>query len=770
MSNTALKKLVVAHLRGSVESFELPFEKGRNLTVIYGENGTGKSTICDALELLSKGKISSLDNRGLGKTNKYWPTLSKTSTDISVVLETASGSCRATFVKNDVVVHPAEARPRVEVLRRGQILGLVEALPSERYTTISRFIDVSGVEKSETALRKLISDLNNNREIAVARILENIGAIEQFWAADGTPGTSAIVWAKAEVAREIQADDPELAALQALQQAYTRLSSYPARLAESAQVLQRARAAAEDAQQAATSYLQSVAQDAGEVMAVLQAARDYLGKHAGPSVCPLCESAAAVQGLAQRIEQRLQAFATLSTIQGTQRSAAEAQQQAEQKARLLAEEAQQDALAFNAIRGGFAWSPELVLPSLPAPDAVARLELWLTATAELPDMWRQAATARQDRRQFLTTLRGAVQTFEENVQGQDELSALLPNLQHALEIVEETRKTFTDTLLRAIASDVGRMYEAVHPGEGLNQIKLALDAGRRASLEIGTTFGGKADLPPQAYFSQSHLDTLGLCVFLALAALDEPSTTILVLDDVLASVDEPHVDRLIRMLYDEAARFRHCIITTHYGPWRHKLRWGWLRNDQCQFVELSRWSRTAGISVIRSVPEVERLRALLAESPPDPQLVCAKAGVILEAALDFLTQLYECSVPRRAEPRYTLGELLPAVKGKLRKTLKVEVQNGNDAAGAPSYATVQLEPILNELDRIAQTRNVVGCHFNAISFDLLDSDALVFGHCVLALIEALADPAAGWPRNSKSGMYWANAGETRRLHPLRQPS
>jgi len=40
----------------------------------------------------------------------------------------------------------------------------------------------------------------------------------------------------------------------------------------------------------------------------------------------------------------------------------------------------------------------------------------------------------------------------------------------------------------------------------------------------------------------------------------------------------------------------------------------------------------------------------------------------------------------------------------------------------------------------------------------------------LALIEALADPAAGWPRNSKSGMYWANAGETRRLHPLRQPS
>ena len=118
--------------------------------------------------------------------------------------------------------------------------------------------------------------------------------------------------------------------------------------------------------------------------------------------------------------------------------------------------------------------------------------------------------------------------------------------------------------------------------------------------------------------------------------MDGPENTILVLDDVLASVDEPHVERLIEMLYAEAIEFRHCLITTHYRPWKQKLRWGWLKNGQCQFVELSKWTNQHGMTLVRSIPEVERLRTLLNETPPDPQLVCAKAGVILEAALDFL--------------------------------------------------------------------------------------------------------------------------------------
>jgi hypothetical protein len=324
-------------------------------------------------------------------------------------------------------------------------------------------------------------------------------------------------------------------------------------------------------------------------------------------------------------------------------------------------------------------------------------------------------------------------------------------------------------VLAKIADEVGKLYEAVHPGEGLNKITLELDPNKRASLEIGADFCGQTGTPPQAYFSQSHLDTLGICVFLALAELDNPKDTILILDDVLASVDEPHVERLIEMLYSEALEFRHCVITTHYRPWKEKLRWGWLQNGQCHFVELTKWTTTQGLSIIRSIPDVARLRQLLAEAPPDPQLICGKAGVILEAALDFLTLLYECAIPRRANGLYTLGDLLPSVDKKLRQALKVEVLTGKDETGAMTYQTINLAPMLDELNRIAQARNVFGCHFNTISFELLDSDAMGFAQQVLNLMDALTDVETGWPKNRKSGSYWATSGETRRLHPLQKP-
>jgi len=352
---------------------------------------------------------------------------------------------------------------------------------------------------------------------------------------------------------------------------------------------------------------------------------------------------------------------------------------------------------------------------------------------------------------------------------QKELDALLPRLEKALEIVEEERRKFTDEILSKIAGEVGRIYEIVHPGEGLNKISLELDPNKRASLEIATEFCGQTGAPPQAYFSDSHLDTLGLCVFLALAALDGPEKTILVLDDILASVDEPHVERLIEMLYEEAVKFRHCVITTHYRPWKQKLRWGWLKTGQCHFIELTKWTDKNGLTLIRSVPDAERLRQLLAEAPPDPQLVCAKAGVILEAALDFITQLYECSCPRRPGGLYTLGDLLPCINKKLRQALEVELLTGKDGEGKPTYQKKSLTPILEELTRIAQARNVFGCHFNELSFELLDADAIGFGNNVLDLIETLADPDAGWPRSDKSGKYWSNSGETRRLYPLQQP-
>jgi hypothetical protein len=287
------------------------------------------------------------------------------------------------------------------------------------------------------------------------------------------------------------------------------------------------------------------------------------------------------------------------------------------------------------------------------------------------DVLRAEREQRQKRLVLAQTLRRSVETYDENYRTQAELAFLLPHLKRALQVMQSERRQFVDDILGQVAGRVGELYEAIHPGEGLSQISLALDPDKRASLEIYGAFPSTTAAPPGAYFSESHLDTLGLCIWLALAEMNDPKNTILVLDDVIASVDEPHVDRTVDLLYELAQNFQHCVYTTHYRPWREKYRWGWLRNGQCHFVDLTAWSHSSGIHYGGSVPPIEELRGLLAHSHPSPQLACASAGVILEAMLDFLTQQYECSVPRR-KGKLTLGDLLPAVSKKLRAVLRVE--------------------------------------------------------------------------------------------------
>lgn len=172
---------------------------------------------------------------------------------------------------------------------------------------------------------------------------------------------------------------------------------------------------------------------------------------------------------------------------------------------------------------------------------------------------------------------------------------------------------------------------------------------------------------------------------------------------------------------------------------------------------------------MRSLAEVERLGKLLDDVRPDPQAVSGKAGVVLEALLSFLTHTYECKVPHKPDDRLTVADLLNGITKKLRGALRVEVLV-KDQQGTSSYESWPLGPMLDELTAISQSRNVFGAHYNRLSFQLPEADAIRFARLVHEFANHLTDSDAGWPKSNKSGSYWATAGETRRLHPLKEPS
>lgn len=767
-----LETLTLKAFRGSPVTFKLAFEPNCRLTLIYGENGTGKTTICDAFEFLALEQISSLEDRGMGSSlRKYWPTAGQAADDLVVELETSGGICRGRIAKNAVIIDLGAHKPRLELLRQRQILRLVEAQPGKRYEEVKRFIDIDAFQKSEETLQKHLKTTLEDKAKAVAVEHDSLGALQNAYEVDGSPtARNAVEWARTKVVEPTADLDEKAVKLGQVRTAFEALRAFPDIISAATADTTNTGINLSSAEQALADA--KAACDAGEAekLSVLQAGSYFLHAHGQVDECPLCRSAENAGNLESRLAERLAELSVLSEAAGKwegAKKALEAARAAEGRAR---DGLNQGIGNFDLALKAQDWRKEIEVPSSPPPAVPADLTAWLAANAALPDTWRLIEAGWTDQSKFLKTLKAALETYEAKAKEVQKLERLIPNLEAALKICVDARQLFTDGIISEIADEVGRLYEMVHPKEGLNTISIQLDRNKRASLDLEVkAFGLNA--PPQAYFSQSHLDTLGLCVFLALAKRQAPASTILILDDVFGSIDEPHVDRIIDMIYSVSADFQHTIVTTHYRRWREKFRWGQLKPGvPCQLVELAQWSITEGMRLGGSLPETERLRAELAKHDPDLQLVCSKAGVILEALLDHLTLKYECAVPRRAGGNYTVGDLLPTINGKLLAALRIEKRDGLPDPKAPPAETIHLKPIFNQLDRIAQARNVMGAHFNAVSFDMLDQDAIAFAREVMALADALIHPKHGWPGSSKSGEYWRNSGDSRRLYPFRKPN
>lgn len=776
-----LKRLTIDALRGATKAFELTFDPGKRISIIYGENGCGKSTVCDALEFIADQKVTSLEDRGLGQTARYWVATGRKASDVHVGLETKHGKWEASLVGKAVLVKPEKDKPRIAMLRRKQILELVCAAPSSRFEAIRPFIDIEAIETGEKALNDLIKNEKHKRVTAVAVVDENRRVIEEYWKQAGSPSPDALAWAKAEAQKDIGGLDKELELLAKVNKAITDIASSRERWVEKAGKALDAKAIGKKADEGLKKAKGEAKGGEADVAELLHSAAELLHEHPAPEVCPLCESKEKVQGLAKRVGQRLALIEGVTKAMDLHRNAKAALDRA--LAGELEERKQLKTLLhkFSKALASISKWPKDATPAkelmaiakqITAMDTADEIvDTDVKAIVDLvvgfDDAVSKAKDQRHGQKAVHTQLRNAVGTYAENYTAQLELDKLMPRYQQVLEAMADERRAFVDSILQRIAVRVGELYEMVHPGERLSRIELQLDPDKRASLEIGANFPGATDARPQAFFSDSHLDTLGLCMFLALAELDDAKNKIVVLDDVLGSVDEPHVDRVVNMLYDTANGFQHLMLTTHYKPWRELFRWGYLKNGECHFIELVTWSHAQGMKLTRSVPPLEKLRGALQHETPDPQEVCALGGIILEAVLDFLTLLYRCKVPRQ-DGGYTVGDLLNALNKPLKAGLKAE-RLVPAADGSASYTVIQLGPTLEKLLALAGARNVFGCHFNELAQHLHDSVAINFGKEVLELADAIVDPEYGWPRSDKSGSYWANKKETRRLHPLKQP-
>jgi energy-coupling factor transporter ATP-binding protein EcfA2 len=791
-----IAQLRLTNFRGASQPLTVAFDQQKTIVLIFGENGTGKSTLVDAIDAVANQSLGSIAGRGAGQSvHQYLQSLSAAGPPEIELTTKAGHGWRATLKGRNLLVqavgnHSAAQSP-IHILRRGKLLNLLEDKPADRYAAMKHFLDVAAVEVSEAALRASHTALENEcRQKENDRTRDEQLLHEEWQRHKLTTETAATAqeWAEGRLRENIDALRKQAEHLEAIKQLLASLAANASHTLAAG----KKRKDAQEHQRQTQAKLAAPAtatQSAGLVL-VLREALSYLQQPgARPAACPVCTEPADEAQLRASLAERLQNLTATEELVDADLTATRAldaaDNQLQQAGQTLTEQLDllADFLAANtppALAGGAAaWAAyEAAIATAAAPHLKTRAayllaQQLLTCIGAL-ETESQALAAQvnlfDSLQKRLANLAGITRRLAET-------QAIRARLQLALDIVTAQRKQFTQRVLDSITAEVNRLYAAIHPDENIGLDRLELDPNRRASLTQRVNFGGHAaDVPPQAYFSEAHLDTLGFCMWLALVKLGGTQDAILVLDDVFTSVDLEHFGRIANLLDTESAHFKQVIIATHSRRWYTRYQH---RRDNVHLLRLKPWSLAQGIELRSEKTFVAELEAALTRTPIDRRDVTTRAGVLLEELLQTLAFQYRCSMPLDEVPNFSLSELLRGTAGVL-KVAKVTRLKSALARLPPlpptdpaAWETIPIRPLFEAVNVQGTEPRNAGAHYSTSGLELTDKELEAFGTAALALAKALTCPICSEiPRKVVDGSYRGCSCRTHKtqLTPIQRPS
>lgn len=300
------------------------------------------------------------------------------------------------------------------------------------------------------------------------------------------------------------------------------------------------------------------------------------------------------------------------------------------------------------------------------------------AIADLNDKCEASATAAQEAAKklelteiekqiadVLTTLQtvgGQVKSYETCQRTIAAFEAQILTLSTIFDEFVKVQNEALQTVLDMISADVGMFYQKLHPNESVDNVHLSLVG--EEGVEFEYSFHGQATQPPRKYLSESHLNSLGVVLFLANARIFNKQARFLVLDDIVTSFDINHRRRLLRLIKEEFSDWQ-ILILTHESVWFDLIKRemgpsGWL------FHEVSA-DNDNGI-LLENSPST--LRALI-EQKKGKEDVTIDLRKLLEAILKEVCYALEVKVAFRFNevnekrmPEELLSQLRSTLKGK----------------------------------------------------------------------------------------------------------
>lgn len=230
---------------------------------------------------------------------------------------------------------------------------------------------------------------------------------------------------------------------------------------------------------------------------------------------------------------------------------------------------------------------------------------------------------------------------------------------------EKARDEILGNLYDEIKNRFVDLYRELHHEDEKNFSAILRPSG--AALDFEVDFYGRGTHPPHALHSEGHQDSMGVCLFLALAEkLTSDLIDLIILDDVVMSVDSNHRRDLCSLLIKNFPE-KQFLITTHDRIWAMQLQFnGVVKNDG--LYEFFDWSVDTG-------PHINDIVDLWARIDQDVKRddIPSAAAKLRRGSEQYFAEVCHnivANVPFQIDGHYELGDLLFSAMGQFSDLLK----------------------------------------------------------------------------------------------------
>ena len=691
---------------------------------IYGRNGTGKSSITDALEWLHNGKIGHLSREGAKERSYPHRDASPGETYVEIKFGGSELDGARLDYDHSTVTKPQgsadleDFRERVShpfYIRFDDLKDFVYLTKGDKYRKLAHLMgftpQVEFQEQLERIVRKWekkvgaqqtavqnaereLSEVLNGREVSRIAVLAEFDEVAKKYDASVTTFTDASNFRDA-LKKQVE-KNPALKRIAKLGAIAKGLGSIELNIDVEGKLkayIERAEQFTEIQEEAVGAFLLQLYEEGQKAISHLTSEGEDVNR------CPLCDQP--YQGdLADHISSRLDQLKELQNVKGKLEKARSHVQRAMQKISSLNEKLTLDSetefaernyslndLREHAIK--LSNEAKKFEDSLPEVELVSvnKIGSLRTNASDLLNKLQKFQVAR-------STLREAAKRKRANLEKASDRKKLVADYEklsngiqrwERLQSARKQHNRFSDTLdelssvadnyvehniknvqerFDSISGEVKRFFELLEAdSDGLEDpaIRLLPNKDRAVMLEVG--FHGERTKPAYKHLSESQLNSFGLAVFIASAKRFNPDFKFLVLDDVVNSFDSHKRPKMIDLIKDELPDHQ-ILILTHDSVWRKQLADHFPSWKRKKFVQ---WKPHVGPIVSDDTTGLEYIEELLDQDRPET--AGGEMGRFMERQLQLLCESFEALVKYNRRNEYTLDPLYKRFRARVKSKL-----------------------------------------------------------------------------------------------------